>query len=182
MVCITLTSMGTAAAGPDATAGWLRRIVIGRNPRRTMLRVVLWVLGLYLLSSYVLVPVRIDGASMMPTYRDRGVNAINRLAYLFHAPQRGDVVGIKMAGPHAMYMKRIIALPGETLEFQEGRAVINGRVLDEPYLKYPCNWETPPIKIEPGEYYVVGDNRSMDFNDHMKGRAWRTQILGKALL
>lgn len=174
--------MGTAAAEANAPHGWVRRILIGRNPRRTLLRVALWVLGLYLASRYVLLPVKIEGPSMLPTYRDKGVNAINRLAYLFHPPQRGDVVGIKMAGPRAMYLKRIIALPGETLQFQQGRAVVDGRVLDEPYLKYPCNWDTPPLKIEPGEYYVVGDNRSMDFHDHVQGRAWRYQIVGKALL
>jgi signal peptidase I len=174
--------MGMVATEGGADAGWVRRIVIGRNPRFTLLRVAIWVIGLFLISRYVLLPVRVDGVSMLPTYRERGVNLVSRLAYLFHPPRRGDVVGIKLAGAHVMLMKRIIALPGETLEFREGRAVINGEVLPEPYLKLPCNWETPPLKIEPGEYYVVGDNRSMDFHLHTQGRAWRNQIIGKVLL
>lgn len=174
--------MGTVAAEGSATAGWVRRIIIGRNPKLTLLRIVFWVVALWGLSRYVFLPVQVDGVSMLPTYRERGVNLVNRLAYTFHPPQRGDVVGIKLAGEHVMLMKRIIALPGETLEFRQGRAYINGEVLPEPYIKFPSNWETPAFKVEAGEYYVVGDNRSMDFLNHTQGRAWRRQIIGKVLL
>ena len=55
---------------------------------------------------------------MLPTYRDHGVNFVNRLAYVFHEPRRGDVVAIRtLAGEHVMYMKRIVGLPGETVTF-----------------------------------------------------------------
>jgi len=79
-------------------------------------------------------------------------------------------------------LKRIIALPGETIGFHEGRAVVNGKVLDEPYLKFPCHWEHAPEQVGPDEYYVVGDNRSMEFEGHTQGRASRDRIVGKVLL
>ncbi len=161
---------------------WLKRLLIGRDPRRTLARVVIWIaLGL-LIPKFVLLPIRIQGISMMPTYHERGINVVNRLAYVLHPPRRGDVVAIKLAGEKLMYLKRIIALPGETLEFRHGRLFIDGHPVEEPYLKYSCRWQHGPEKIGLGEYYVVGDNRSMDFGDHVQGKAWRSQILGKVLL
>jgi signal peptidase I len=81
-----------------------------------------------------------------------------------------------------MLCKRIVGLPGETIAFHEGHVELNGEPLDEPYVKRPCNWEHGPERIGPDEYYVVGDNRSMDFDQHTKGKAERIRIVGKVLL
>jgi signal peptidase I len=81
-----------------------------------------------------------------------------------------------------MYMKRIIGLPGETVAFHDGHAYINGRLLDEPYVKSSCDWEHEPIQCGPDQYYVVGDNRSMPFEFHTQGRAERNRIVGKLFL
>jgi signal peptidase I len=134
----------------------------------------------------VLVPVRVEGISMMPTYKENRINVVNRLAFLFHSPQRGDVVAIRVADehilfPHILYLKRVIALPGETIAFRNGQVLINGQVLDEPYLRFRGHWTHEPEEVGPDEYFVVGDNRAMGWNDHEKGRASRRQILGKIL-
>jgi len=163
-------------------SSWLKRVLIGRDPAQTLARTVVWVALCLLMGKFVLLPIRVHGISMMPTYKEGQINFVNRLAYIFHDPRRGDPVAIRLAGDHVMYLKRIIALPGETLEFRHGHAFINGRLLDEPYVKYNCDWDHPPEKIGPGEYYVVGDNRSMDFSEHEQGKAWRKQIVGKPLL
>jgi len=55
-------------------------------------------------------------------------------------------------------------------------------LLDEPYVKNACDWEHEPIKCGPDQYYVVGDNRSMPFENHMQGLAERDHIVGKVLL
>lgn len=174
--------MPTAVEETPAPPGWVRRVLIGRDPKRTAVRVVCWVVLLLLIRAYVLLPVRIDGPSMLPTYQNHGVNFLNRLAYARSEPKRGDIVGIKLAGEHVMYLKRIIALPGETLEFRQGRAYVNGTPLEEPYVKFSCNWDQPPVTVGADEYYVVGDNRSMEFSAHVQGRAARSRIAGKALL
>jgi signal peptidase I len=120
---------------------------------------------------------------MLPTYRENGGNFVNRLAYLFHEPRRGDVVAIGLqAGEHVMYMKRIVGLPGEAVAFHRGRLFINGKPLDEPYVKLPCDWEHEPEQVGPGQYYFVGDNRDMPWEDHRHGRAARNHIVGKILL
>lgn len=174
---------GESSDKPD----WLQRVLIGRSPKRTLIRAAIWVGLLFLLSRYVLVPIRVEGISMLPTLSESQIGLVNRLAYLSHPPQRGDIVAVGMAGPHVfshvMLCKRVIALPGETIAFHAGRVVINGQALDEPYLRgRPCNWERPPEEVGPNEYYVVGDNRTMDFELHKQGRADRGRILGKVIL
>ena len=173
--------MGTEAPTP-APPGLLRRLIIGRNPKRTLVRTLIWAVTCVLVGKFVLLPIKVEGISMMPTYQPNKVNLVNRLAYLFHPPQRGDIVAIKLAGVHVMYMKRIVGLPGETVAFHEGHLLINGEVLPEPYLAYQCNWEHEPELVGPNEYYFVGDNRSMDFFDHEQGRAVRDRIAGKIVL
>ena len=84
--------------------------------------------------------------------------------------------------PHEMLLKRIIGLPGETVAFENGHVLINGEMLNEPYEKTPCDWNCPPVRVGPDEYFVVGDNRTMPWADHTFGRARRSQIVGKAIL
>ena len=84
--------------------GQLQRILIGRDPKRTLIRTVIWVILLLVIWKYALVPVRVHGISMLPTYNENGVNVINRLAYRVSEPRRGDVVAIRPpAGERIMY-------------------------------------------------------------------------------
>lgn len=168
----------------QANHSWVRTVVIGRNPKRTFMRVVVLVIVCTVLFNYVLLPIRVDGPSMSPNYKENSVNFINRLAYLKKDPKRGDVVAIRYTGRSMMLMKRVVALPGETIEFVGGRIVIDGRFLDEPYLKNECDWNVKPEHntMRDDEYYVVGDNRSMPFENHYQGAAKRERILGRASL
>jgi len=100
-----------------------RTVVFGRNLKITLLRAALWAVILLLVSKFVLVPVQVWGISMLPTYHDHEINLVNRLAYLRHEPQRGDVVAVRfppvlstrLEAPHAVLLKRIVAMPGETI-------------------------------------------------------------------
>ena len=160
----------------------LRAVVIGRNPRFTLVRIFVLVLAVLLTYRFVLVPVRIQGPSMLPGYQENGINFVNRLAYRSHEPQRGDVVTIRYSGPSIMLMKRVVGLPGETIAFHAGRVVVNGIALEEPYVKYLSDWELAPVTVEDGKYFVVGDNRSMPQNLHTFGETERRRIVGKVLL
>ena len=161
---------------------WVRIAVMGRNPKATLVRVAVLIVTCFIVFKFILLPIRVEGISMLPTYKDSSWNLVNRFTYLRHEPQRGDVVSIRLAGPHVMYMKRIIGLPGETVAFANGRVLINGEVLDEPYEKSPCDWNCPPVKLGPDEYFVVGDNRTMPWQFHRFGATPRYRIVGKLLL
>jgi signal peptidase I len=162
--------------------GWLRTALIGRRPKRTLVRLAILVVVSFVLFGYLLLPIRIKGISMLPTYKENRVNFVNRLAYRRHEPQRGDVVAIRTTGLHIMYMKRIIGLPRETVAFHDGHAIIDGKILNEPYVKFSCDWEVPPEVLGPDEYFFVGDNRSMTPAEHFKFKAPRTRIVGRVLL
>ena len=171
------------AQAPTAEpAPWWRVVLIGRRPKRTLARLVVLATLCVLVRVFVILPILVEGISMLPTYQDGSRHFINRLAYLFREPQRGDVVAIRFAGEHVMLLKRVVGLPGESVAFHKGRLLINGQVMDEPYLRPPCNWEVPPEQVEPDRFYVVGDNRTMPAADHVKGKAERKRILGRLLL
>lgn len=172
------------ATGQHASPSWVRTVIIGRNPRRTLVRIAVLVVTCVILFKFILLPIRVDGPSMQPTYREGSVNFVNRLAFLRREPRRFEVVAVRYSGKSIMLMKRIVGLPGETIEFVEGRVLINGRFLDEPYLKYECDWTVKPehYQLLDDEYYVVGDNRSMPFEDHKQGAARRERIVGKVML
>src|SRR5688500_9663084 len=101
-----------------------RRVVFGSNPTRTLRRVLVWTTCTVLLFHYLLVPIKVIGASMTPTYRDGTVNLVNRLAYSRRTPKRGDVVVLHDGDD--LILKRIIAVPGETVSLEYGRIKING--------------------------------------------------------
>jgi signal peptidase I len=170
---------------PTGWRWWVRVVAIGRNPKVTLIRALILAILCVLGYKATLLHIRVEGISMLPTYQDGSKHFVNRLAYIRHGPQRGDVVGIRfnpsIARPSVMYLKRIIGLPGETVAFVNGKVLINGEVLDEPYEKNGCDWNLPPVKLGPNEYFVVGDNRSMPPQFHELGKAERDQIIGKAI-
>src|SRR4249919_181330 len=148
--------MDMAMSGETGESSWLRTVLIGRRPDRTAVRIVVLIVTCCVVFRFVLLPIRVEGMSMMPNYKENRVNFVNRLAFVFHPPRRGDVVAIRTSGISIMFMKRIIGLPGETVAFHRGHIFINGNLLEEPYLKYRCDWELPPKRLGPDEYYFVG--------------------------
>lgn len=164
--------------------------MFGRNLKATLIRAAIWAALCLVIFKVLLVHVQVDGISMSPTYANNSRHWVNRLAYLFHEPRRGDVVAIGERGvddawrlrvPSTMFLKRIIGLPGETVAFAGGRVLINGQILDEPYEQFPCRWDRAPVTLGPDEYFVVGDNRTMPMENHMFGICKRHQIVGKIL-
>ncbi len=77
-----------------------------------------------------------------------------------------------------VYLKRVVAFPGETVEFKDGVLFVNGQPLQEPYVNGPCNWNLPPREVEPGQVYLVGDNRSMPMEQHDFGQTSERRIVG----
>ena len=156
-------------------------LFIGRKPRATLIRSVILIVSAFVVFGWLLIPMRLSGISMEPTYHDGAFNFANRAAYWFHAPTRGDVVAIRMAGPRVMYVKRIIAMPGERIEIVNGTVLINGIALAEPTVVRRARWNRAVVTVGPDEYFVVGDNRSMRIENHEMGQVSRARIVGRML-
>lgn len=141
---------------------WYVRIAIGGNPLYTLYRVIIWVALLFITFKFVLLGIRVHGASMEPSFLDGQVKFINRTAYLRSTPQRGDVVAIRAPDLNAVILKRVIALPGERLTIRRGEVYINGKRLEEPYTKGAAlglRWREH--EMEPHQYWLIGDNRAI---------------------
>ena len=158
-----------------------RRLVFGRDPRRTAVRVLVLASLSFVIFRWVLIPIRAEGISMEPTYRSGSLNLVNRLAYQHRKPARGDIIAIKLAGPHVLYVKRIIGLPGEQISIAQGQVYINSSPLEEPYVIKRKPWDVPEVTLTAREYFVIGDNRGMRAADHDFGRVDVSRILGKVI-
>jgi len=158
-----------------------RRLVFGSNPRRTAVRILILTAVSFGTFRWILIPVRTQGISMQPTYESDHLTFVNRLAFVWRPPARGDIVAIRLAGPHVVYVKRIVGLPGERLEIVEGQVLIDALPLAEPYVRNLRPWDVPEVTLEKGEYFVIGDNRGMRVGDHDFGRVDAARILGRIL-
>ena len=145
---------------------------------RYLLRILGVIIVSLVLFSQVLVPLRIQGKSMEPTYHDGGFTFCFRLRYLFSGPKPGDVVVIRFAGPKVMLLKRVVAAAGETVEFREGILFVNGLKKEEPYVRAAAPWRLPPRTVEADKVYVVGDNRTVPMDQHHFGQVDRQRIVG----
>ena len=154
---------------------------MGRDIRVTLIRATVLALVCIVLFKFVVRPAWTDGISMTPTIQNHRLYFINLLAYNFQDPQRGDIVAIRGHGRSFLYLKRVIALPGETIAFFDGDLHINGDPFEEPYSNQGGRWTMPPRRLGPDQYFVAGDNRSMPMHLHLAGVTDRDWIEGKIL-
>ena len=131
---------------------------------------------------------RVDGRSMMNTLHDGDNLIVEKLSYRFSDPKRFDIIVFPPTGKKEYYIKRIIGLPGETVQIDEnGNIYINGELLKENYgaetIQNPGR-AANPITLGDDEYFVMGDNRnnSKDSRSEEVGNVKRSQIIGRAWL
>jgi signal peptidase I len=159
----------------------LREALLGRRPAKTAVRLAVLIIVSFAVFRWVLLPVRTYGDSMLPTYEPGSFHLVNRAAYVWRTPERGDVVGVRLAGWRVMYVKRIVGLPGERIAFRGGTLIVDGRAVAEGYLQRPSSWTTRETRLGPDDYFVAGDNRSMPMEQHEFGRVKRERIVGPLL-
>lgn len=157
------------------------RILWGSSPRRTLLRVCVLAITCWLLFRFAIPPLKVAGISMEPTFRDGSFRFGNLLKFRSREPAHGDIVAIRMTGTHAMYLKRVLAVPGDRISFQEGTLLVNGHAVPEPYVVLKGSWSMQEVLLAPDEYFVAGDNRSMAKETHKMGVVKRSKIAGGVL-
>lgn len=167
---------------------------IARKPKR---RASLWrelletaalTLAIFLAVRVCLQNFKVEGESMFPTLHNGEYILVDKISYMFHSPQRGDIVifrAVPALQPDKDFIKRIVALPGESVAVHGGSVYINGRALREPYIKEPPDYTFQAQTVPKDSYFVLGDHR----NDSYDSSKWvstpwlaRKYIIGKALV
>jgi len=126
---------------------------------------------------------KVYGLSMLPSIQNSEYIIVNKAAYFFYPPQRGEIIVLQ--SPHdtnSDLIKRIIALPGDTIEIKGGTVFVNNTPLVEPYIFEKTLYTLSPQKIPADNYFVLGDNRNSSADSHTGWTVPRVNIVGKAWL
>ncbi len=126
--------------------------------------------------------VRVDGFSMLPTLEDGEFVLVNKLSYQFGEVQRGDIIVFHYpVNPDEELIKRVIGVPGDHIWVNNNQVILNGQVLNEPYIAetplYEGEWKVPE-----GYVFVLGDNRNDSSDSHSWGLLASEKVVGKAVL
>jgi signal peptidase I len=147
----------------------------------------------FFLRLFVVQQFAVDGESMLGTLHTGDRVMVNKLSYMAHDPRHGDVVVLKDVKARVEVrdlIKRVVALPGETIEYRDCQLLINGRRVAEPYLDPTvvgpddCGDPQPPVQVEPGHVFVMGDNRgeSLDSRTREIGQIPYGHLIGRAFV
>ena len=137
-----------------------------------------------LIITFLYQPVRVEGTSMLPRLEDRDRLFINKFVYHMSAIERGDVVVFRYPrDPEKSYIKRVIALPGDTLRVDRGHVYVNGNLVHEPYvpLQYRDSRSLAEMVVPADSYFMMGDHRSISSDSRDFGPVDRSLIYGKAV-
>lgn len=144
------------------------------------------IVGIYLVANVTTARFGVDGSSMEPMLSNGQNVFISRVSYWLHPPQRGDVIVFqKDTYSQSELIKRIIGLPGETIEIRATRVYINGELLEEPYLIDACSLSACADgiwTIGSDQYFVMGDNRNHSHDSRAFGMIARSSIIGEVFL
>jgi signal peptidase I len=142
----------------------------------------------FFIRTFIAEPRYIPSESMLPTLEIGDRVIVEKLSYYSHPPQRGDI--IVFAPPPQLqaqgyleeqaFIKRVIGLPGNTIEVKNGRVYIDRELLTEAYIAEPPNYVMPPVVIPPDQLFVMGDNRNNSNDSHAWGFLPKTNIIGHA--
>ncbi|MCZ6529391.1 MAG: signal peptidase I [Chloroflexi bacterium] len=148
----------------------------------SVLQTIVFAVILFVVVNMLTARIRVEGDSMEPSLVDGQFVVVNKLAYSLQDPQRGDIVVFRFPlNPERRFIKRIIGLPGDHVQVQDGQVFIDGNLLNEPYLAVPPayndRWD-----VGLNEVFVLGDNRNNSSDSQNWGALVLEDIIGKAFL
>jgi signal peptidase I len=178
-----LTQANPASASPPRATKH-QRLVPETRQGYILLCMALWsVISFLIISNFVVSTVTVSGVSMVPTLFPGQVCLLNRWSHRLFSPHYGDLVVVRDRSTGDSLVKRVIALPNDTISFERGAVLVNGRTLDEPYL--PTGTRTSSfsaakrmVQLLADEFFVMGDNRPVSDDSRSHGPVRRSEILG----
>ncbi len=172
--------------GPDTernrSASRESKTTLGSTVRDVLETVIPAVLLALLISHFVAQGTHVYGQSMEPNLHTDQRVIIEKVSYRLHAPRRGDVVVIDVDFSDIPLIKRVIGLPGETVEIRDGQVLIDGKPLQEPYLSHVFQPDYGPTLVPPGYIFAMGDNRGQSSDSRAHGPFPVSSIIGRAWL
>lgn len=183
----------TATIGDELPLSGAKRRSRAQRVRRTLTEWVVIIAAAVLfalvLRAFLVAAFYIPSESMIPTLKVKDRVLVNKLAYHFHAVHRGDIVVFtrpkNLVGQDEIkdLVKRVVGLPGETIEGRGGGIYIDGRLLAQPYLPKDVRSRTfGPQTVPPDSYFVLGDNRQYSKDSTYFGPIRRSEIVGRVFL
>ncbi len=155
--------------------------------RETLITIVVALIAAFLLRTYVIAPYYVSGFSMEPTLHNQERLLVNEIGFKLSGLQIGDIIVFHPPLPVSIdFIKRVIALPGDTVSMSNGQVYINGKLLPEPWetvggKSYLDHFNLPPTKIKPGYIYVLGDNRAHSDDSRFFGPVPISSVVGQAV-
>lgn len=133
----------------------------------------------FVIRTFLFEPVRVEGGSMSNTLLDGEIMFVTKPEYLSGDPERFDVVICHYPDRgNTNFVKRVVGLPGDTVEIKDGYLYVNGEKYEEDYLTYRPNYTMSAYTVPDGMYFVLGDNRSNSNDSHIIGPVSRDMIIG----
>jgi signal peptidase I len=137
---------------------------------------------LFVVINAVSARIRVDGSSMEPTLHSGEFVIVNKLAYKFSMPALGDIIVFHFPrDPKQEYIKRVIGMPGDQVTIQNGKVLVNGQEIIEPYISAPPVYPNNSWQVPAGQLFVLGDNRNNSSDSHNWGTVPLDYVVGKAL-
>ena len=167
------------------------------SPNKKALIFILELIEVVAISLAIILPIRyflvqpfyVKGASMEPNFFDHEYLIIDELSYRFHEPIRGEIVVFRYPrDPKEFFIKRVIGLPGETVEIAGGKVKIynnehpNGFLVDEQSYQEQVTMGTQTVTLKAGQYYLLGDNRAVSLDSRIFGPVDRSMLIGRVWL
>jgi signal peptidase I len=149
---------------------------------RELIETIAFTLLVFLVIRFAVQSFRVDGESMEPGFHTDEYVLVDKVTYLIHAPDRGDIIVFHYPlDPSRDFIKRVIGVPGDVVSTTSTNVIVDGQTLHEPYIRVPFNFESKTWKLGPNQFFVMGDNRDNSLDSRSWGLLDKSYIVGKVV-
>ena len=149
---------------------------------RELIETIAFTLLIFLVIRFAAQSFRVDGESMEPGFHTDEYVLVDKVTYLFHAPERGDIIVFHYPLDTTRdFIKRVIGVPGDVVSTTSSSVIVDGQTLHEPYISVPFNFASDKWKLGPNQFFVMGDNRNNSLDSRSWGLLDKSYIVGKVV-